>query len=244
MNPIIKPARLLANKLQKVLKVLLMDPALDKMDYFSGILAELRELAQFYSRAYPELIESAKQKTARVLYAQGGDCVHRGLLCPSQLLYLILGGDEGRVIPSPEAATENYYKYRFDDENNLISISHYDYNASKDVPNTVEFILRRDNFEYGITFHAGWNEVSNVSKSVFNNGLLENYSMADYNHLTPEEMYLHYEEFTYENDRPIRADVYFGISPELDMFSLDTFYLSYDPAPDFTSSADPSTLGL
>ena len=234
MDPIIKPVRVLVEKLQTGLKVLMSNPAVDKMEYFSSILLELKELGEFYSRAFPEFIESSKQKTARVLYVQGGDCVHRGILCPSPVLNLIVGCNKGMEISSTEAATDNYYKYRFDKADDLFSISHYDYSTSKEVPDTIEFIVRRDNIEYGITFHSGWKEVSNISKSVFRNGLLENYSVADFDKSMPEEMYLHYEEYSYENDRPVQADVYFGISPELDMYNLDTFYLSYEPGSDFS----------
>ena len=228
MNSFIKPARLVADKLQSVLKVLLTDPDADKMEYFSKILAELKEIAKFYSYGFPEFIESTKSKTVRTKYSQGGDCVHRGLLCPSPILNLIAGCNKGIWITSADEATDNYYKYRFDADNKLLSVNHYNYSTSKTIPDNIEFILRRDNIEYGITFHSSWNEVSSVSKSVYADGHLENYAFADYDHSTPDEMFLHYEEFIYENDQPIQADVYFGISPQLDLFTLDTFHLSYE----------------
>lgn len=228
MNPIFKPVRAMADKVQEVLKVLLTEPDADKMEYFAAILDELKELAQFYALNFPEFVESVRQKTAQVSYGQGGDCVHRGILCPSPVLNMIAGCNKGVPLPSADAATDNYYKYSFDKEKKLISVSHYDFQSSKIMPDTVEFIVRRDNVEYGITFNSSWREVSKISKSVFRNGWLENYAVAEYDDSTPDQMYLHYEEYIFEDGAPVQADVYFGISPELDMYNLDTFYLSYD----------------
>lgn len=228
MNPIMKPFRLVTERVQEVLKVLLTDPDADKMAYFTKILEELKEMAEFYSLAYPEFIETTKKNTVSVRYAQGGDCVHRGIFCPSPVLNMLAGCNQGVEIASPDQATADFYKYRFDAAGRLICVSHYDYTGSRDVPDEVEFILHRPEAEYGITFHSGWNEVTNVAKVVYREGRLENYAMANYDESAPDQMFLHYEEFSYDNDTPVRADVYFGISPELDMFSLDTFHLTYE----------------
>ncbi len=228
MNPISKSARLFASRLQEVMKVFLTDPEADKMTYFASILEEMKEMAGFYALDYPEFVETTRLKTSRTAYSQGGDCVHRGMLCPSPILNLLAGCNQGIVINSPDEATENFYQYLFDSEDQLLCVRHYNYERSKTEPDAIEFILWMENTEYGITFHSGWNEVSNVSKSVYREGRLENYASAEYDESTPDQMYLHYEEFIYEDNTPIQADVYFGISPELDQYHLDTFYLSYE----------------
>ena len=68
MNPIIKPVRILVEKLQTILKVLMINPAVDKMEYFSSILVELKQLGDYNSRARSLLNPPKKKPLESFMY--------------------------------------------------------------------------------------------------------------------------------------------------------------------------------
>lgn len=224
-----QPLKKITARAQDLISGLLHDPEADRMNHFAAILNEFRELIAIYNNLFPEFIEQNRQKAVRTAYAQGGDCVHRGIHCPSPVLSLVVGCNAGVEIEDGEQATENYFKYSFDADDQLIVASHYDFHESRMIPDEMEFIFRRDHVEYGITFHNGWNEITRISKVVFReDGQPESYAASDYDEAEPELMFLHYEEYVYENDLPQRAEVYFGVSPELDMYEHHTFLVTME----------------
>lgn len=224
-----EPIKKIADTAGSLINSMLRDPDESRMSYFSSILDEFKEMVSVYETTLPEFIGRTRENTVRVTYSQAGDCVHRGIMCPSPVLNLMVGCNRGVVIDSPEFATENYFKFNFDAEDNLIAVSHFDIKASRDVPDEVEFIYRRRNIEYGITFHMGWREITRLSKVVLrDDGDPEFYAASDYDSSEPDLMFLHYEEYKYMDDVPVRADVYFGVSPELDMYEHHTFHVTME----------------
>lgn len=225
------PLKQITKQAQSILSDLLTDSEEGRMDYFRSVLADLKELADVYGNRYLELIDTTKPKIVKTTYAQGGDCVQRGIFCPSPVLNLVVGCNRGVAILSPEAAQENFYKYCFDADDNLICAVRYDKSKSSTDPEEIEFIIRRQNIEFGITYNSDWREVSYISKTSFReDGQPDYYAAADYDDSEPDQMYLHYEEFIYQDNVPVRAEVYFGISPELDMYDHHTFLVTMEPA--------------
>lgn len=228
MSSYMGPVRQVTSALKETMKLLLSDPEGEKMTYFQSILDELKQIAYSYQNHFSELEEGARNKTTERTLAQGGDCIHRGILCPSPILNLLAGCNQGETVTSREEISDNYYEYHYDKDGNLLAALHYDAAVSMTEPDFVEFILRRNDVEYGITYHQGWSEVSHISKTVFLDGQIQNYAAADYDEAHPDEMFLHYEEFQYANDIPVQVDVYFGISPELNMYEQDTFQVFFE----------------
>ncbi len=231
MSSYIGPVRQVTSALKETMKLLLSDPEGEKMVYFRSILDELKQIAHSYQNHFGELQESVRSKIAGTSLADGGDCIHRGILCPSPILNILAGCNQGKTVLSRDEITGNYYEYQYDEGDNLLAALHYDTAVSMTEPDYVEFILRRNEVEYGITYHQGWSEVSHISKTVFLDGQIQNYAAANYDEAHPDEMFLHYEEFQYANDVPVQVDVYFGISPELNMYEQDTFQIFFENAP-------------
>lgn len=231
MADFFQPLKQITNKAQSVLNDLLTDPDQGKMQYFQTVLDELKELAIVYGPLYPDLMETIRPKIARTTFAQGGDCVQRGIFCPSPVLNLVVGCNRGVEIASPEEAGGNFYKYCFDNQDNPICAVRYDYSKSTTQPEEIEFILRKQNIEFGITYNSDWREVTYISKTAFReDGQPEYYAAADYDDSEPDQMYLHYEEYHYQDNVPVRAEVYFGISPELAMYDHHTFLVTVEPS--------------
>lgn len=221
-----QPLKRITSRAQEIMDTLLYDPEENQMLYFTSILDEFKELIEIYTNLFPELIEQTRSKISHSTFAQGGDRVHRGIHCPSPILSLLVGCNAGFEIESPDKATDNFFKYIFDAEDHLIAISHYDFQESSEIPDEMEFTIRKGQDEYGISFHNDWNEVTRVSKVAFlENGQPKYYAVSKYDESEPELMFLHYEEYVYEGDTPVRAEVYFGISPELNMFEKHSFIL-------------------
>lgn len=228
MSPSFGPVRQITSAFAETMKLLLSDPESEKMIYFQSILDELKQIAQSHQTHFPELSNSARDKSVRTILAEGGDCIHRGILCPSPILTLLAGCNQGQEASSRDSISSNYFEYHFDANDRIVAAHHFDAAYSLIEPDFVEFVLRQNEVEYGITFHKGWHEVSYISKSVYRDGQIQNYAAADYDEAHPDEMYLHYEEFQYADDIPIKVDVYFGISPKLDMYEQDTFEIVFD----------------
>ena len=221
-----QPLKQITSRVQELMDTLLYDPEENQMMYFTSILDEFKELIALYSNLFPELIEQTRSKISHASFAQGGDCVHRGIYCPSPILSLLAGCNAGFEIESSEQATGNFFKYLFDAEGQLIGVSHYDLQDSSEIPDEIEFIIRMGLDEYGISFYNDWNEITRVSKVTFHeNGQPKYYAVSNYDESEPDLMFLHYEEYVYKDDTPVRADVYFGISPELSMYEKHSFLI-------------------
>lgn len=225
-----QPLKQVTSRVQELMDTLLHDPEESQMLYFTSILDEFKELIALYTNLFPELIEQTRSKINHTSFAQGGDCVHRGIHCPSPILNLLVGCNAGFKIESPKQATGNFFKYIFDAEDHLIAVSHYDIQESSEIPDEMEFIIRKGLDEYGISFHNDWNEITRVSKVTFHeNGQPKYYAVSNYDESEPDLMFLHYEEYVYEDETPVRAEVYFGISPELNMFEKHSFLIESEP---------------
>lgn len=225
MSSYMGPVRQVTSALKETMKLLLSDPEGEKMVYFQSILDELKQIAHSYQNYYSELEESATKRTAETTLAEGGDCIHRGIHCPSLILDLLAGCNQGKEVSSREEITGNYYSYQHDEDGRILAAYHYNAEISMTEPDFVEFVLRRNDVEYGITYHSGWGEITYISKTVFVNGQIQNYAAADYDEAHPHEMFLHYEEVQYINKTPFEVNIYFGISPELNMYEQDTFQI-------------------
>lgn len=224
-----EPIKTITATAGQLLNGLLRDPDEDLMFEFSRILSEFREIISVYETLLPEFIAQSTDRTVRSTYAQAGDCVHRGIMCPSPVLNLMVGCNRGTLIDSPDLATENYFRYDFDANGELIAVNHYDISSSRQVPDEVEFIYRRDEIEFGITYNLRWNEISRISKvALREDGDPIYYAASDYDQAEPELMYLHFEEYRYHDDVPVQADVYFGVSPELNMYEHHTFHVTME----------------
>ncbi len=224
-----EPIKTIAASAGQIINGLLRDPDEDLMIYFSGILSEFREIISVYETLLPEFIAQTNARTVRSTYAQAGDCVHRGIMCPSPVLNLMVGCNRGIPIDGPEHAADNYFRYDFDASGELIAVNHYDITSSRNVPDEVEFLYRRDQVEYGITYNLRWNEISRISKvALRDDGDPNYYAASDYDRAEPELMYLHFEEYRYHDDVPVQADVYFGVSPELNMYEHHRFHVTME----------------
>ena len=225
----IHPIRKLTSGAQNLINGFLSDSDEVLMANFQSILEEFRILIDQYVHLFPEFIVQTRQRTATTTYAQGGECLHRGIMNPSPVLNLLAGCNQGVEIPGPEAATDDFFRYSFNEAGELICVSRFQLQGPPELPEDMEFIFRAENVEYGVTFHHGWEEVTKVSKVIYGaDGQILSYAASEYDQAEPELMFLHYEKYTYQRNQLTRADVYFGISPDLNMYDHHAFVVSGD----------------
>lgn len=217
---------------QELRDTIIVDIDDDKMNEFKKIIHDFYIVADKYNDMLNQLIHSIETDTKRTEFCIQSECLHRGYYCPSPILDLIVGGiKRGKLTAKPYKTTEEYYKYYFNNENRMIAIENYAVEPFDFSPYEIEFIIREDSTEYGVTFHNGWKEISYISKAEYENGIVKNYSAVCYNKdMSEEETTLHHEVYFYTGVLLSKAIVYFNISPELNLYSRNEYIFKYDEA--------------
>lgn len=204
------------------------------MEDFKLLLDDLWQMGAAHEGVMHEWEAKIAPDIHHIRRAQGGDCLHRGILNPSPILDLLVA-DCNRGIPlDPKAALtgEPYYEFLYDAADRLIGVRHYAASQPGTLPKDQEFILRRGVQEYGITFETATGRVLCVCKAAKPHGYVESYAFTDFDPYGPSDMVLHYEYFTYTGERLSGAEVYFAVSPELGQYDRDVYEVLYEEAPD------------
>ena len=101
-------------------------PAPELIQEYQNYIDEMLRIAKSYEGNYEQLKQQMLEKTSHLEYASGGECIHRGYLCPSPILDQVIGGcNRGKLIRKPRANSKSYYVYHFNDKENLIGIEKY-----------------------------------------------------------------------------------------------------------------------
>lgn len=140
------------NELQKVTQALAEQspkPKEELIREYQNYIDHMLIQADKYENMYEQLEEQLIQNSVQVEYASGGECIHRGFLCPSPILDKVVGGcNRGQLIKKPRVNTKNYYVYHFNDESKLIGVERYVNSSCYEK----EFIVENDSIVYGIIF--------------------------------------------------------------------------------------------
>lgn len=202
-----------------------IDPS--KLDAFVKIIAELVIIKQYYADQLPELRTAAEEKIVRLEYSKGGETIYRGYYCPSPVLDLIIGGmKRGRLFKKKKPEFGNYsYEYGFDMEGKLLRVKGVNEFTTPDSGFNEEYLIYIGDVVYGLEFD-NLGELGVVSKSIYDNGKLMKYerSVCGMEKLAD----LHYEEYTYDNNRLSKVDFFFNISPQLELYEEDRLRVEQD----------------
>lgn len=202
-----------------------IDPS--KLDAFVKVIAELVSIKQNYADQLSELRTAAEEKIVRFEYSKGGETIHRGYYCPSPVLDLIIGGmKRGRLFKKKKPEFGNYsYEYGFDMEGRLLRVKGVNEFTTPDSRFNEEYLIYIGDVVYGLEFD-NLGELGVMSKTIYDNGKLMKYERS----LCGVEKFadLHYEEYTYDNNRLSEVDFFFNISPQLELYEEDRLRVEHD----------------
>lgn len=176
----------------------------------SQTIKEIATIGKEYAQSYDELNKIKNNKTTNIKYSIQSYCIHRGFYCPSPIEEIVVGGiKRGKLTDKIRKSTKNYYKYYFDKDNHMLAAEEYTSDDFDFSPYAMEFLIRINNdIEYGFTFHNKWKEITFVSKSQFENGLIKSYSAGLYDD-NPEKMTIQYEKYYYDSNQILTNATFF-----------------------------------
>jgi hypothetical protein len=123
----------------------------DKMSSFNNIIDELCAVAEKYQNPM-EKLGVLTQAAPKIGYCTQSKYIHRGCLCPSPVLDLLVDNvRRGKSAEKLPKTKKGYYKYYFDANGILIAAEKYDRALSGESPAEIEYIIREGDVEYGIT---------------------------------------------------------------------------------------------
>jgi len=204
-----------------------------KMNELKEIIHELYTVAGKYNNSMEELIAVAKSKAIRTEYSTQSKFLHRGYYCPSPIYDLVIGNSRRGELTNNPNATE-YYQYNFDSNNAMVSAEQYATIPTGLNAQTIEFIFREGNTEYGLTFdnYAGQyakKEISYLVKAEYLSGELISYSGCLHNsHISEDMTTLHHEDYFYTEGRLSKADVYINVCPAFNSYDKNVYIFRYD----------------
>lgn len=198
-----------------------------KLDAFVKIIAELVSIKQKYEDKLSELRTAAEERIVWLEYSKGGETIHRGYYCPSPVLDLIIGGmKRGRLFKKKKPEFGNYsYEYGFDMNGRLQRVKGVNEFTTPDSRFDEEYLIYIDEIVYGLEFD-NLGELGVVSKCVYDNGKLMKYERSLCG--TEDFADLHYEEYTYDNNRLSEVDLFFNITPQLELYEENRLIVEHD----------------
>ena len=144
---------LIMDELQKMtqdMKTQLPKPKIELIQEYQNYIDQMIAIADCYQTSYQQLDDQMSQNSSHLEYASGGECIHRGFLCPSPILDQVVGGcNRGKRIKGLRVNTKNYYVYHFDDRNKLIGIEKYVNGTCYEK----EIMIEKELIVYGISYH-------------------------------------------------------------------------------------------
>ena len=200
-----------------------------KMNEFKEIIHEFCSVAEKYSHSMDDLNRFVATNTKRIEFGIQSKCLHRGYYCPSPIIDLLVNGTKrGKLTKALRKTTKECYQYNFDENDHMLSIEHY-YSYPHDSMHETEFIIKENDVEYGVTFQNEWMEVSQISKVVYNDDLVQSYTSGGYHKsLSTDYMSFDHEEYFYTGTILTRAVVYFNVSPALNLYDKYECIIRYD----------------
>ena len=153
---------------QKELEALQQHPKHQaRKEQFGKERTELEKYIIEYQEKYTELKESIDAKIEFCKYGKGGDALHRGTLCPSKIIDVVVGNiRRGRLLEEYKDNVD--YIYGFDENNKLCKVE------TKEEPKDTEYIIYEGEVEIGLTYDADENLLK-VSECKKKNGRLIKY---------------------------------------------------------------------
>lgn len=146
----------------------------------SDIATQYKDKCQFY-------FEELCHKVVREEYSVGGEVLHRGYYCPSPIYDIVVGNaNRGKLLKRQTSRSNPTYKYGFDMNDNLITISQ-SYNN--------EFIIWNGETEIGISFSKDFG-IEHISECFYNGRQIQSYVFCLYNQ--NENHIVQYQRENYE----------------------------------------------
>ncbi|WP_227936421.1 hypothetical protein [Alkalihalobacillus deserti] len=187
------------------------------LDGFVKIIAELVNIKHDFGNKLFELRAAVEEQVVRLEYSKGGETIHRGFYCPSLVQDIVVGGAKrGRLFKKKIPEFGNYsYEYGFDKDGRLLRIKGMHEFSTPDSGFDEEFLLYNGNVVYGLEFtHIG--ELELVSRCFYDNGKLLKYERSQCG--MEKFADLHYEEYTYDNNRLTEVALFYNITPQLGLY--------------------------
>lgn len=167
------------HKITQELRAQCPKPREELIHEYQSYIDHLLALAANYENRYVQLEQQLLQNSIQVEYASGGECIHRGFLCPSPILDKVVGGcNRGQLIKKPRINIKNYYAYHFNDNNKLIGVEKYANSSCYEK----EFIIEVGRTVYGINYRTVNPLISLISMETYD----ENQDLKHYITVMPD----------------------------------------------------------
>lgn len=200
-------------------------------DYIKAEIADICAVSEEYKGRYGMLLSDTNAAEHSLLYGVKS-VMPRGIYHPSPIINKVIydfNKEQSIQITIPEDG--EYFKYVFDKENQLIRSDFYNDMPVK--PYNSEFIIRKGDTEYGLTFHNAWGKINYLCKTAFKNGLVQStlgFCCDNQGDACSPDMVMDidsYEEYYYSDGKIVGACVYTinALSCYYSMKEYNFFYL-------------------
>ena len=169
----------------------------------------IADVARQYADHVTELAKAAEATTVTEQYSVKGDSTYRGYYHPSPVQELIVTNcSRGRLTGRPPLSGR-YYRYGFDAEGKLTSVSRYD---KKRLAAVEYFIRPQASEEYGLVFEAGaGGMLLTGTKTTFENGNPTAFCSVNMPVNLNCMNQFEYQTFSYEGERLVAVTFETGI---------------------------------
>lgn len=183
-----------------------------RMEYIKSEIADMCAIAEQYKDKRQKLAAATDSSACEKLYGSKS-VIPRGLYNPSPIIDKVLRDlQRGHLIKNIVSENDEYFEFIFNSNKQLIRADLYNDMPVK--PYSSEYIIRKGDSEYGLTFHNAWDKINYLCKSVFKNGLVQ--STMGFCHNSHDNSFSpasvmdidSYEEYYYSAGKLIGACVY------------------------------------
>lgn len=171
----------------------------EELEKYRSISHEMSRLAGQYKEKPQKLIEKINESAAYKKYGVGGLYIHRGAMCPSPILDLVVGNcKRGSLVNKLSARAA--YEYSFDYNDQLIKvISLDDYKAE-------EYIINCGEYTLGLAYDAE-GKLNRITQCFYKENITS-YRTGHVLESRSKVNKLMAEEYSYKDNRLETADMY------------------------------------
>lgn len=142
-----------------------------RMDYIKREVEDICSVAGEYRDKYSELMKDTSSNSQKTLYGSKS-VIPRGFYNPSPIIDNVLKDfNRGHLIGEAPDENGEYFKFILGKDGSLLRSEFYNDMPIK--PYNTEFIIRKGDCEYGITFNNAWGKINYLCKTKFKNGLVQ-----------------------------------------------------------------------
>lgn len=170
---------------------------MNDIEFYQKECIRAAETAKRYGVRLAERFYEAERNAVFRETARGGEMLHRGFYCPSQILDIVAGGvQRGKPVPAARLRKSPDYAYGFDTKDRLVTVSR---------ENERELVFYENGVETGLTFAepGGEGDIRYLSECVYEDGRIMSYAFFILDPMGGPAVYMQKESYTYEEDRVI-----------------------------------------